>query len=330
MRVVRKKLSDLSSDEIQQIEHFLENNYCTVFHEPDFNRIVKDVFKTEFSYHLAYKTGGKLIGLCPLHSIRHGILTSTYSNPAMYAVPYGGCVYDRNEGFTPDLIERIRLSSREALIYWSVPQIDHNDYLLIKNKREFQTAIIDLHMSLDDIFMKIIHKDVRRNIRIAERKGVEIDKLNIDNIDIFIELVNILNKRVGLKNISVDFYKRIYNCYYKKNKISIFVAKYKGSYIAGSMIIGNNDITHAWIAGSSYKFPKTLKQNELITWYAIKWSKQNGCHYYDVCVIEPERLPNIARFKLGFTKKVVPFYCISNRRLGYKIISKTHKIFKKG
>jgi len=97
MKVFQKTLSELSSTDIEQIEFFLERNFCTVFHETEFNRIAAEVFRTEFSYQLVYNNHGKLIALCPLHSLRDGLLKRTYSNPAIFDIRYGGWIYNRNE-----------------------------------------------------------------------------------------------------------------------------------------------------------------------------------------------------------------------------------------
>jgi len=58
----------------------------------------------------------------------------------------------------------------------------------------------------------------------------------------------------------------------------------------------------------------------------MKWAKQSGAKYYDLCVVEPERLPNIARFKLGFSKNIVPFYYLTKRPFIFRILSRIQRI----
>ena len=71
---------------------------------------------------------------------------------------------------------------------------------------------------------------------------------------------------------------------------------------------------------------KNYGQGELVQWESIKLSKEMGSKYYDLCVVEPERLPTIAKFKLGFSKQVVPFYIVSKRSLFFKIINRAQNL----
>ncbi|MHA1395733.1 MAG: peptidoglycan bridge formation glycyltransferase FemA/FemB family protein [Promethearchaeota archaeon] len=328
MKNIRKRPSDLSQSEIEEIEIFINSNLSTVFHELDFNKIVEKIFNTEFSYNLIYDEKGKIIALCPLHSIKDNLLIRTYSNLSIYEVPYGGWIYNKKEISLLDLLNHIKVAPNESLMYWSIPQITSNDYLEIKNKKEFQTLIIDLSWSLDEIFYKRISKNTRHNINRAPRKGVVIEKLNPNNFIIFITLFNSLKYLVGLKIHPNDYYIKIFEHYYPKKKTCAFASKIGDKYLSGILIIGNKRIMHAWIAGRAENIPKNVYQNELLWWETIKWAKESGAKYYDLCVIEPERLPNIARFKLGFSKEIIPFYTISKRPFGYRLLSRIQKQLK--
>ena len=327
MRMIRRKMSELSGEEIKEIERFLDNNFSTVFHEPGFNRIVAEVFKTKFSYYLVYNYDRKLIAICPLHSIKNGILTETYSNPAIYGIPYGGWVYEKNEVSLKILINLMQLTYKESITYWSCPQIKSDNYTQVKVKGRFETAIIDLALSVDDIKHKFVSKNCRHNINRAPRKGIIVEQLDQDNFSIFIRLCNSLKESVGLKYYPNAYYLKLFNHYSRKNSISAFVSKLNGKYLSAILVIGNRKIMHAWIAGRSEEIPKNVYQNELLWWEAIKWAKETGSRYYDLCVVEQERLPSIARFKLGFSKRIVPFYCVSKRKIGYRIISRIQKCF---
>jgi hypothetical protein len=327
MKIIRKKIQELPSFETAEIISFLDTNFSTVFHEPNFNKIVSEVFNTEFSYGLVYNSVRKLIALCPLHSIKDGSLMKTYSNPAIYDVRYGGWVYSRNEVSLLELIKHMKLSANEALTYWSVPQIDNNDYISIKNKKEFQTGIIDLTLSLDDILHKYISRKRRGAIRSASRKGVIVEKLNPQNLKIFIEQCNFLKSSVGLKPFPSDFFVKLFNHYYAKKKIAAFASKLDDNYLASGVIIGNKKMMHLWVAGKPKEIFENVPRQDLLVWETIKWSKENGSKYFDLCVVESGRLPNIARFKLGFSKKIVPFYLYTKRNLAYRVISRLRRCF---
>lgn len=326
--VVRKKVRELSSTDITMINALLETNLCTVFHEINFNRIVSEVFGTEFSYNLAYNGDGRLIALCPLHSTRDGFLTKTYSNPASYDVRYGGWVFNKNEIALPDLMARLDLSFNESLTYWSVPQIESNDYRYLKNSKEFQTGIIDLSFSLDDILYKYVSRKRREAIRSASRKGVVVVHLDSSNLDIFIEQCSYLKTSIGGSSFPREYFVKLLEHYKNKNQICMLASKIENVYLATGVIIGNRKMTHLWIAGKPKEVSISVPRQDLLVWEAIKWSKGIGSRYFDLCVIESVRLPSIAKFKFGFSKQIVPFYLYSKRNFGYRILSRSQRILR--
>ena len=84
---------------------------------------------------------------------------------------------------------------------------------------------------------------------------------------------------------------------------------------------------HLWVAGKPKEIFENVPRQDLLVWETIKWSKENGSKYFDLCVVESGRLPNIARFKLGFSKKIVPFYLYTKRNLAYRVISRLRRCF---
>ena len=317
MRVVRKYISKIGDKERQEISDLIENNIGLIFHEIEFNQIVSDIFQTELSYYVAYSDLDKIVGCCPLHSIKNKLVKHTYSNPSIFEIPYGGWVFDKTHIQLGQLLEKTKPSLNESLFYWSTIQIENNDYKDIKfeksnkyNPREFLTAIIDLHQPEDDIINRSVSQNTRHNIKRASKKGVTVEEITPENYSVFINSVNSLREKLGLKKVKKDLYFELVKHYYKRNKIKILAAKYENEYLSAVMNIGNKNVTHAWIAGRASDIPNNLYQNELLWWESIKWAKKNGSRYYDLCVIEKERLPNIAQFKMGFSKNLVPFYYI--------------------
>ena len=325
MRITRKRVTEMSSNEITEIECFLDANFSTTFHDPDFNHVVSNVFKTDFFYDAAYNDGGELVGLCPYHSLRKGLLTMTYSNPAMYGVPYGGWIIKCQGVSVIELLKHSKISCIEAITYWSVPQLNNNGYSRVKNKKRFQTAIISLQQDEDSIWHKVINSKRRNMIRKAMKNNVEIEKVDCTRFE---EYYRLTQKKVPCGHMKTklrEYYTGILKQYIPKRKAMILLAKVRSNYVAGVIVLRNKHIAHYWL-GASRKNVDNLGQGELLQWEAIRWAKRNGSGYYDLCVIEPERLPNIATFKLGFSKETVPFYCITKRTLAYRALSKLQRI----
>jgi len=328
MKIIRKKFTEVDNKEILEIDELIENNFGLIFHETQFNRIVSESFNTELSYFVAYNNDNKIIGICPLHTIKKGLIKLTYSNPAIFEVPYGGWIFDNSEISISDLIKQMKIGFNESLIYWSNIQIEDDKYKNLQTKKtELQTPIIDLSYTTDEILHRYVSKKQRQDIRRASRKGVSIEKLDLENFEVFKKLSKTLKNTIGLKAKPEIFYDKLYRCYFDKNKISAFAAKFEGKYISTYLNIGNRHIVHVWIAGRIVNLPKSLCQNQLLMWESIKWAKKNGSKYFDLCVLEQKRLPHIARFKLGFSKNIVPFYHLTKKPMSFRILSRIQRCF---
>lgn len=321
MKIIRRNLSELPTRRIEEIMSFLDENFSTIFHEPDINSIVSEVFNTKFSYELAYNDTGNLVGLCPLHSIKDNLLTMTYSNPAMYEIPYGGWVFNDDEVSIKMVMKQMKLSINEALTYWSVPQTGVDTYEEIDNKRRFQTAIIDLAANEDSIWMNAINSKRRNMIRKAQKNGVLVEKLDKDGLEDYYQLMTETYQHAGLEIKPKSYYSRVLEAYVPNAKAVILLAKVHSNIISGVILLRNKHMCHYWL-GANRKKEGNLGQGEFLQWEAIKWAKENGSMYYDLCVVEHERLPQIARFKLGFAMNVVPFYLYRKRPLAYRVMSK--------
>lgn len=324
MQIIRKKASQLSSSEVEEIMSFLDSNFSTIFHEPHFGSIVSDVFNTDFSYSFVRNNDGRLIALCPLHSMKDDSLIQTYSNPAMYEVPYGGWVFDRSEVSLLELVRRMKPSNNEALTYWSLPQVRDDDYSRIKTKRRFQTAIIDLGIEEDSIWQNVINSKRRNMIRKAQKNNIAIEKADHTGFDEYYQLMQQTYQYADLAIKPEQYYVRILRNCVPNDKAIILLAKMQSVVLAGVVLLRNRYICHYWL-GTGRKDAQNLGQGELLQWEAIKWAKENGSQYYDVCVVEPERLPHIAKFKLGFSKRTAPFYCISRKGFAYRVAARAKR-----
>jgi hypothetical protein len=325
MKLMRKNLLELSSGQLREITSFLDSSFCTIFHEPDFNRVVSEIFDTKFSYGMVYDRDGRLTALCPYHSKRQGLSTMTFSNPAMYGLPYGGWVSKSKEVSVAELFERTRLSTTEALTYWSMPQIVGNDYEKVRNARNFQTAIIDLGKDVDFIWNNVINSKRRNMIRKARNNNVLIASVGHSGLKTYFQLTKATHWGVGYDSRMEEYYSRVLDIYIPKKQAIILLAKSNAITVSGIVLLKNRHICHYWI-GASEKPVSNLGQGELLQWEAIRWAKNSGSRYYDLCVIESERLPNIALFKLGFSRHIVPFYCITKRTIAFRILSRMQKI----
>ncbi len=328
MKIVRTTISDLTEEKQKSINEFIEKNCGLVFHEPDFNKIVSEFSGSQFNYLLAYDSYGEMIGICPVHTLKRGFLKFSYSNPTSFEVPYGGWVFNKNRTNIKELIKNMKLSPNESLTYCSNIQIHGDDYKNISNYHSIprQTAVIDLSLREQTIWNDVIHSKRRNMIRKALKSGLKIKIFGPEGFDIYYKLMVDTHQRIGFKSMPKDYYFRIFDLYFKKKKAAIFIAEKSGQAIAGLVLIGNRNVMHYWQGASKGEVPN-LGQGELLQWETIRWAKNNECCYYDLCIVEPKRLPNIAKFKLGFSRELIKTIEFVIKPVVFRMFNKLYKIF---
>jgi lipid II:glycine glycyltransferase (peptidoglycan interpeptide bridge formation enzyme) len=265
-----------------------------------------------------------LVGICPVHSLKSGILNDTYSNNGSFEIPYGGWVFDDKKTSIQKLWNNLHLRINESLTYWSfikgIP-----DKLKMKGKK-FQTGVINLNDSEKGLFENVIHSNRRNKIRKAEKSGIVITKYGSEGLRMYFTLMQDMHKKAGLKEPLLNYYTKIFDNYFTKGKALLLIAFHEEKPVSGVMLVGNNNVIHYWQGASMTEAPN-FGQGELLQWEAIKWARKQEVQYYDLCVIEPERLPNIAQFKTGFVKELVPFYSISKKNYFFRVINKLQNVF---
>jgi len=309
---------------LELIEEFLKNNFSSPTHWPDWNLIVSKFFFTEFFYFTAYE-GNDLIGICPVHKSKNGILQNLYSGQFNF-IPNGGWIFKRSFKFN---FNTFPLKYNESILIFSLPHlIDFNvTYYSNKNLDTRLTLVINLDNSLDYIWKNNIDSKRRNKIRKAEKNNIEIELVDVKKMNFkdFYNLYENANKKYNLKSLPEKFFLELIN----KSKnigIEIILAKKDNHLLNGVAIIYDKNYSYYWLGFSDDKVPN-LGQGELLQWEAIKRMKEFGCKYYDLCYIEKERLPHIYEFKKGFSKDEIPIFILSKRHIWYRILNRIIKLF---
>lgn len=300
------------------IERFLHCNFSSPTHWPDWNIIVSKYFNTEFFYFCAYQKD-ELIGICPVHKEKKGLLTYYKSGQFQY-IPFGGWIFSKEIDISSF---RLPISSLSQFQSFCLPLLTE-----FKNLGEsaayanFSTLVIDLSDDLDSIWTQQLNAKRRNMIRKAEKSGVEID-LNCD-IENFYSIYKDANTRLGLnihkKSLFYDLMNESRNI-----RFEIISAKLNGEYLANVVIVFDKNYSIYWL-GNSLINARNLGQGELLQWTTIKRMKETGCRYYDLCYIEKERLPSIYKFKSGFSKNEVIIPLINKKSFLFRVLNKPFKV----
>lgn len=142
------------------------------------------------------------------------------------------------------------------------------------------TIIVDLSKSEDEIF-KNAHVKHRYNIRLAEKKGVEVKKEPYEGFETFFKLYEETAKREKYYTHPKSYYKLIWDLFYPLGIAHILTAYYNNQPLASWMLFSYDNILYYPYGGTSIK-NRELMGGTLLGWNAIKLGKQLGCTKFDM------------------------------------------------
>ena len=205
-----------------------------------------------------------------------------------------------------------------------------------------RTVHIDLRDSEEQILKRMKSK-TRYNIRLAERKGVQVREGTTADVDTFNRLMAVTAERDAFGIRSPEYYARAYGLLADQGMAVLFVASCEGQPVAGLMAFACGQ--RAWyMYGASSDEHRDKMPNYVLQWAAIRWAKARGCHTYDLHgvpdheekVLEEsfagrsDGLWGVYRFKRGFGGQLVryvgafdyiysrPLYWLYSRALGMR------------
>lgn len=143
------------------------------------------------------------------------------------------------------------------------------------------TYRVDLSKGPDYVWERFDRK-LRVDINRAVREGVEVEEGNKDDLEFIHSSIHRRFKEQGLG--AIDNYKyllELYEEFYPKNMMKIFIAKYKGKRVAGVIYLLHGNIIYLW-EGITKIDLKGIAPNDMIQWTVIKWACNNGFDYYEI------------------------------------------------
>lgn len=323
MKFINIKIENLNSIN-KEIENVIERNKGLIFHEIEFNKIASKHFKTKLTYKICMNKNNQLIAFCPIHGLKKGFLTFQYTK-AIYDTPFGGWVYNNKDVQIDLLIKNfLNESVLHSLYYVSNIQFPGNETNYFPLNSTKKTLMIDLSYKEDHIWENYLSSKKRNKVRKAIKSGIKIKHCGIDGLDQFFPIIDTLHKQLGYNVLSKEYYKEIMEYFYPKKKAVILLAELNDKIISGVFLVGNNNVIHYW-KGASLNGVTNLGQGELLQWESIKWAKNCGSFYYDMCVVDEKKLPKIAEFKFGFSKDIMEFYTFTKKSYIFKIINQVQK-----
>lgn len=173
-----------------------------------------------------------------------------------------------------------------------------------------RTILIDLHGD-ETSWLERMKQKTRYNIRLAEKKGIEI-RTSTD-IDLFSKMMEVTGVRDGFGVHSLAYYQRAYDLFHPTGSCELLMAFYNSKPLAGLMVFRHGE--RAWyLYGASTNEERNRMPTYLLQWETMRWAASQGCTSYDLWGVPDypedeledkfeegaEGLWGVYRFKRGF------------------------------
>lgn len=173
--------------------------------------------------------------------------------------------------------------------------------------------VLDLEPTPDELLAGF-HSKWRYNVRVAERKGVEVSQAERDELPAFYELLVETARRDNFLIRGRPYFETLFEHLEPGGHIAMFLARFEGRSVAGAVCMGFGPrLTYVYGASSSEH--RNVMPNHLMQWHMIRWAKQQGYAIYDFRGVSPVRngepveptLAGLNRFKEGFGARYVEY-----------------------
>lgn len=174
------------------------------------------------------------------------------------------------------------------------------------------TVILDLTQSLDQVLAGM-KKKTRYNLKLAEKKGVEIVEGSQDDLADWYRLYQETSTRDKIALHSFEYYKSIFDLAFTYGSgaptVKLLLARYQGQLLAGNVVVIHGK-QGFYLYGASSNEHRNLMATYALQGRGIEICQAAGCETYDFFGIPPRDDPShpmhgLYRFKVGFGGTIV-------------------------
>lgn len=163
--------------------------------------------------------------------------------------------------------------------------------------------LLDISSDCETLLAAMKQK-TRYNLRLAEKKGVEVVEAEDTDLDTFYELYRTTGERDQFFVQSKQVYADMFRLFRESGNFGMLFARYQGEIIAAVTLVRLG--TTCWyLQGASSNHYRNLMAPYLLQWHGIQRAKHWGCTLYDFRAIpdllrEDQDMWGVYRFKEGF------------------------------
>ncbi len=185
----------------------------------------------------------------------------------------------------------------------------------------------------EEEIMAAFHSKTRYNIRVAQKKGVEVRLMGKEALDDFHRIMLVTGVRDGFVIRSKSYFARMLEVLGEHARL--YMAYLDGEAVAGTLAVHYGD--KVWyLYGASANEARNAMPNYLLQWEMIRWSIELGCRIYDFRGVsgdlsEDNPLYGLYRFKKGFSGDFTEFVGEMNlvlRPMMYRLIELSQRSFR--
>jgi len=207
-----------------------------------------------------------------------------------------------------NFLEEVKeIARQEGSIFFKIEPEKEIPNLKKSNKQiqPAKTIILDISKSEDELLNQM-HSKTRYNIRLAQRKGIEIEQSNDqESLDVFVKLLKQTAQRDKFFLHPREYYQKMLDIL-GQDMVKLFLAKHKNKIVAANLVCFFNQTATYLHGASDYKY-RQLMAPYLLQWQTILKAKEQGFKYYDFGGINEDKWPGVTRFKKGFNGQEVNY-----------------------
>ncbi len=326
-------LSNLTTDDENDLNYILHHSKdATIFHTIEWNKILVEEFGVNNKTLIA-RVDGSPVGMHTFYNLKQYKLLRMCTSPiCKFESVYGGPIaLDNSDYLIKELLEKSERVGRGMMysIQTSPGYYIHPLTEMGYDITTWYTSILDLQKSEGELWNNL-NKKTRNRVKKAMKSGVSVVGENASSVTDYYEMIKETFVRAGVANIlPMRFYESILENLKPKKMVKMLIAEYDDKPISGAIFLCYKDIVYHW-HGASHREYSNLAPNNLIQWEIIKWANKNGYKYYDLVRIEPDRLPGIAAFKMGWGGDTVEFYYSVKITKMYELLRKLKTLCMRG
>jgi hypothetical protein len=166
-----------------------------------------------------------------------------------------------------------------------------------ENGKTCATILLDLSIDLD-LIQKRLHQKWRNILNKSEKQAITVVSGN--DLALFTDFEGLFKDLLLRKGFEVEmdnyFFKAVQEASPVQEKFYMAIAYYEGEPISGHLSSIEGD-TSVYILGATNDSGRKLGAAYLLQWHVINASKEQGCQWYDLGGIDPEKNPHVYQFK---------------------------------